>query len=439
MKDSGNSVGLHPPAALLRWLAEAAQLEVQINGASLKFLAGAAPVVRATTSTSNLERLAGAAARAELPGLLRWKQGPAELRLWLDPGEGLDEFQLLLESSSIAKYSIEALSYSPVDGAWIGAPQDVADLQAGILRPLFSERDVSAALPAVATAAMLDFEIPETQLAEFARSIDPQQLKTLSRKFLNRQFRRLVGGRKPSRGFLYLDQLGLLDWFLPELAAGRGLTQNRYHKHDIYFHSIYSCDAAPANDLALRLSALFHDLGKVDTRREGPDGECTFHNHEVVSARHTERIMRRFGFEPQLSKKVRFLVRNHMFHYTDEWTDRAVRRFTRRVSPDLLEDLIRLRLADRTGSGKRTALPRAIKELIRHIERIRREEAELKVRDLAIDGNDLIAMGMPPGPAMGALLAELLRLVKTGQLANDPEALRQRARNAQPETAGAAR
>ena len=99
-----------------------------------------------------------------------------------------------------------------------------------------------------------------------------------------------------------------------------------------------------------------------------------------------------------------------------------------KVSPSQLEDLIALRLADRKGSGKRQALPRAIKDLIRHIEEIKQQEAELKIRDLKIDGNDLMQMGMEPGPGMGDLLKGLLDRVKSGEIPNERDVLLQEAR-----------
>jgi hypothetical protein len=176
------------------------------------------------------------------------------------------------------------------------------------------------------------------------------------------------------------------------------------------------------------LSGLFHDIGKVDTRRERSEGEVTFYNHEIVSAKHADHILKRFGFPYELRKRVRFLVRNHMFHYTSEWSDRAIRRFMRKVEPETLEDLITLRLADRKGSGKKQALPRAIRELIRHIEDVKEKEAELKVRDLAIDGHALMDLGMEPGPRMGEILNELLDRVKSGELENLEDLLKQEAK-----------
>lgn len=239
---------------------------------------------------------------------------------------------------------------------------------------------------------------------------------------LRQAFETLVMGQKPSSGFLALRDAGALAWLIPELAQGYGLSQNEYHVHDIFFHCIFACDASQP-DLALRLAGLLHDIGKSRTRRMGEDGVPTFHNHEVVGARQTVRILKRIGFDDELIDRVTFLVRNHMFHYTPDWTDQAVRKFMRRVSPEQMRDLIELRIADRKASGKRASVPRPVYDFLSHMERIRKEDMRMKVRDLAIDGHRLMEMGLEPGPAMGELLNRLLARVTSGELENEAPAL----------------
>lgn len=439
--------GLKPPDDLVEWFARAAgDLPGEISGESLKFFAAGLPVARLVVAADRFPDLAAAIQRRELtlPNVTRAFVQPGEARIYLQLADRTEEYQLLIRPEAAADgeeaLSIDSLRWSagPLQassaaretGRWRGPAAGLADLESRTLRPLRLPEATRAdlILRFVSLAAMLDFAPSADALAAFQAGYRREDAAALGRKFLNRQFKRLLCGARPSRGFLLMEEIGMLDWFLPELRAGLGLTQNRYHKYDVFYHCIYTCDAVPEPDLKLRLSALFHDLGKVDTRRVLPNGEATFHNHEVIGAKHTERIMRRFGFEPDLLKKVRFLVRHHMFHYTAEWTDRAVRRFTKKTPPDMLEDLIRLRLADRKGSGKRTALPQAIKDLMRHIARIRAEEAELKTRDLKINGHRLMELGMAPGRPMGDLLRDLLEAVKAGRLPNESDALEAEAR-----------
>ena len=345
------------------------------------------------------------------------------------PGTGL-RFQIRFPEESPSSpsgptLSTDLLIYDPRVNRWVGPAESEEDLRNGTLRPDLSTRwDNDTILELAGLASRMDAELPREMVGALSWIFSPETAASLPKRFLQKQLSRIVTGRKPSRGFQLLDDLGALEWFLPELYAARGLAQNRYHRYDIFTHSVYTCDAIPEGDLILRLAGLIHDLGKVETRKEKPGGEATFHNHELVSARHAERITRRFGYPPAIGKRIRFLVRNHMFHYTNDWTDRAVRRFASKIDHETLEDLITLRLADRKGSGKRHALPRAILDLMDHIREVKEKEAEFKIRDLVLDGHDLMNLGIPPGPGMGEILKELHRKVVEGELPNEKESLK---------------
>ena len=241
-------------------------------------------------------------------------------------------------------------------------------------------------------------------------------------------FSMLFLGRRPSKGLLYLDSCGILEKILPELTAGKGVIQNRYHKYDVFEHSIKTLDALRKGDLVLRLAALLHDIGKVPTWRLGEDGEPTFYNHEVYSARMVPPIMKRLGVPKELGKRVRFFVREHMFHYTKDWNDRTIRRFLRRVPPEEIENLIALRIADRMGSGKKKVFSHSLQKFREHIKRVLEKEKELKVKDLDINGYILMDLGIPAGPIMGRILRKLLEEVKAGELSNSREELERRAK-----------
>lgn len=422
---------IQPPEALLAWMLSIPDFKYKIGGHSIKFFRTGLPVAVFEVPEEELEKLT---TPGNIPDLLGVRHRAGETTWILDLGDkfvtGEDaQFHCLFRSPQInaTTLTIDSLQYNLHSKTWEGPGRK--DFEEGIIRVLenasLKSQDV---LNLCGLCAQLDFKLDTDLLFHMKDSFREEEARKINKKFLLKIFRKIATGAKPSAGFLALDAAGCLDFFLPELARGRGLTQNRYHKHDIFLHSIYSCDAVPGPNLKLRLAALFHDFGKVDTRREKENGEATFHNHEVVSARHTEKIMRRFGFDPWLGKQVKFLVRNHMFHYTAEWTDRAVRRFIQKIEPEVLGDLIDLRLADRKGSGKRNALPRAIEDLMRHIEDVRKKESELKTKDLALDGHGLMEMGYRPGPQMGRILRHLLDRVKSGELANEVEALKEEVR-----------
>ena len=252
---------------------------------------------------------------------------------------------------------------------------------------------------------------------------DKTDLDALSQSFRRTIFRGIIMGRRPSAGLRLLDRFGLLEYFLPEVTAGRGLTQNRFHAHDIFEHLLRSVDGAMDLNEVVRWSALLHDIGKVPTRVETDTGEATFHNHEMYSARMVVPIMKRLAVPITVGQKVKFLVRNHMFHYTDEWSDKAVRRFVKKVPLEELQDLISLRLADRKGSGKKTEFPKALQKLIDHIDEIIAKEQEFKIKDLAVNGHTLMEMGIPASRQMGDILKYLHAEVAAGRAANETEIL----------------
>ena len=145
--------------------------------------------------------------------------------------------------------------------------------------------------------------------------------------------------------------------------------------------------------------------------------KSVFYNHEIIGAAITKRIMRRLKFSNHDIKMVTHLIRNHMFHYTNLWTDGAGRRFMRKVGLENLNALFELRRADRIGNGLKQGNSRAVQNLKRRIETIIEKENAITVRDLAIDGNDIMEhFKLNPGPIIGAILNYLLE-----EILDDPE------------------
>jgi poly(A) polymerase/tRNA nucleotidyltransferase (CCA-adding enzyme) len=226
---------------------------------------------------------------------------------------------------------------------------------------------------------------------------------------------------------------GNLKKYFPELEACYGVKQNQYHKYDVYHHLIYSCDAA-VKRLDIRLAALMHDIGKPVCKKKIQDGDWVFYNHEIVSTDIAYQTLKRWDVEWPLVRKVTLLIRYHMFHYQDEWSDSAVRRLIRKVGEDNLEDLFLLRVADREGNGYRSGEPAKITDLRGHIKKILDEEKRFKVTDLKISGKDLMALGMKPGPQMGELLKTLFEKVDAGEIPNEREVLLKEAEKLVKET-----
>jgi poly(A) polymerase/tRNA nucleotidyltransferase (CCA-adding enzyme) len=216
----------------------------------------------------------------------------------------------------------------------------------------------------------------------------------------------------PSWGINQLEELGLLRYVMPELREGIGVTQNKHHIYTVWEHNLRALDYAARKNYSLevRLAALLHDIGKPRTKRgEGPDS--TFYNHEVVGAKMTVQALDRLRFPKRLTERVAHLVRWHLFYYNvGEVTEAGVRRFLRRVGPENVDDLMKVREADRIGSGVPKAFPYKLRHLKFMIEKVKRDPISPKM--LAVKGDEVMKiLGLPPGPKVGWILNILLEEV----------------------------
>jgi poly(A) polymerase/tRNA nucleotidyltransferase (CCA-adding enzyme) len=333
-------------------------------------------------------------------------------------------------------FTVNAMAYDLGERRLVDPHAGREDLRARLLRCVgrpeerFRE-DALRMIRCIRIAGQLGFAIEEETYLALARM--PEWLDQVAMERIREEFNRILEQPQPSLSLERLHETGLLERFLPELSACYGVTQNHHHAFDIFYHSLYAVDQAPAESRVVRLSALFHDLGKLDTRRE-EDGRVTFYNHQSVSARKANAILRRLRYPNDEREAVIHLVQQHMFHYNSEWTDAAVRRFIRTVGLDYLDDLFATRHADTLGNGlRRSAQSAELAELRGRIGTILEKDAAFSVRDLRIGGTDLMSeLGIAPGPLVGRILDALLEEVLDQPERNEREHLLARARELRP-------
>jgi len=236
-----------------------------------------------------------------------------------------------------------------------------------------------------------------------------ERLAIVSAERVRDELDKLLMGEHVEEGLWGLVNSGLAEEFIPEVAALR-LEQDPIHQHkDVLAHTIAVVGRCPA-DRGLRLAALFHDVGKPETRTFGPDG-VAFHHHEVVGARMTRVRMRELRYARADIEEVANLVYLHLRPHTLKmgWTDRAVRRYVRDAGP-LLERLNTLVRSDVTTRDlkKERAVERRIDELEERIAALRQQEELDSIRP-PIDGHAVMAfLGIPPGPLVGEVMDLLL-------------------------------
>ncbi len=225
----------------------------------------------------------------------------------------------------------------------------------------------------------------------------------------------------PTDGLWAAVDSGLAGRLVPELPALR-LEQDPVHRHkDVLAHTI-AVTAKTSPDLRLRLSALFHDIGKPDTR-SFDHGGVTFRHHEAVGAKITRRRMREMGYDKPMVADVAELVRlsGRFKGYADGWSDSAVRRYARDAG-HLLGTLNELVRSDCTTRNKQKAqrLQQLIDELEERIVQLAREDREAAERP-EMDGRAVMEhLGVSGGPVIGRALQHLLAVKRAeGQLGDD--------------------
>jgi len=236
---------------------------------------------------------------------------------------------------------------------------------------------------------------------------------------------KMLASPRPSVGLELMRRTGLLGEVLPEMLEAIGCAQNRFHKHDVYGHTLAVVDNT-RGDAIVRLGALLHDVGKPRARqpREGAPGEYSFFKHEYVGKDMADAICRRWKLSTADRERVISMVEHHMFYYTPDWTDGTVRRFVRRVGPGTLDALFALREGDVLGRGFGEDPERELGELRRRIGDVAAADAALHVTDLAIRGDDVMGvLGIPPSREIREILERLLELVLDDQSLNDREKL----------------
>ena len=236
---------------------------------------------------------------------------------------------------------------------------------------------------------------------------------------------KLLLGSEPARALRLARDTGVLVELLPEFGPAIGFDQeSRYHDLTVDEHTFAVVQAAAdaGFSLSVRLAALFHDLGKPIVGWRGNDGRLHYYakpgfsaqGHDQVGADLAAGALLRLRYPNALRKRVVRIVRRHMFQ-PGKGDARRARRFLRRNGDELAFELIDHKQADlvgKRGSGGEPPPVEEIERLARFREVVEQElSSPHRLRDLAVDGNDLIELGFRPGPQLGGILHELLDAV----------------------------
>lgn len=330
-------------------------------------------------------------------------------------------------------FTINALAFNPQRGDLLDLYDGIKDIQAGIVRAVgepeerFKE-DALRILRAIRIAAELDFAIEEqTQLA---MGKSASQLAKISKERIRDEFVRILNSPQPKKALILSHNLGILQYMSPELEQGIGIDQTQAHSYDVFEHNLRSLQHAADKgwSFEVRLAALFHDVGKPKSRRWSEEKhDWTFHGHEVVGARMATKILENLKFPRETIDKTERLVRWHMFFSDpDKINLSAVRRIVANVGKENIDDLVKLRMCDRIGTGRPKEQPFRFRKYQAMIEQALRDP--ISVGMLKIDGKGLMEVtGEKPGPRLGWMLHALLEEVLDGPAKNTKEYMDSRA------------
>lgn len=322
-------------------------------------------------------------------------------------------------------FTINAIAY---DGKKIIDPfGGKEDLEKKLIRAVgdpdkrFRE-DALRLLRAVRFSSQLGFMIEDKTRESIKKN--SRLITYISWERIRDEFLKILASPFAAEGVMFMHNLGLLKYILPELERCFGVEQKspkRHHIYDVGTHLVQSLKHCPSKDAITRFAVLIHDIGKPLTFRRTEEGVITFYNHEIVGARLAEKIADRFRLSNKQKDKLIRLVRYHQFTLNEFQTDKAIRRFIRNVGKEYLQDMLDLRVADRVGSGAKPTSWR-FEKFKKRLEEVQKEPFSIK--DIKIDGYDVMqVLGLSPGPEVGKILQDIFKKVVEKKLENKRDVL----------------
>lgn len=328
----------------------------------------------------------------------------------------------LKEDLARRDFTVNALAYSEKTGI-IDVFGGLFDLEHRIIRTVGSAdtrfgEDALRIMRALRFSSTLDFKIEE----ETSLSIHKNRelLRNISAERLSSELKKFLCGKNAAN--LLIEYIDVISVLIPELSVLKGYDQRHFrHDKDALCHTAAVLDNVPA-DTVLRLAALFHDIAKPKCVSIDESGTAHYYGHAQKSAQMAEDILTRLKFDNETKSYVCELIRHHQDHFPAD--PKAIKHLLGKIGADGFEKLITLMRADDLGKKSEYFPGEDFFDNYRLIakEIIAREEC-FSLRDLAVNGSDLIAAGIKPGPKMGRLLDSLLDAVIEEKLPNDKDVL----------------
>jgi tRNA nucleotidyltransferase/poly(A) polymerase len=372
-------------------------------------------------------------------------------------GPGRHDFEIVADASLSVEedmrrrdFTVNALAKRLATGEIVDPLNGRADIEGRLLRSVsarsFAE-DPLRLVRALRFVSQLDFDVERgtlRQMREEAASVELVSAERIGGGLAADgmgELSKLLLGDQPAKALRVARDTGVLVQVLPEFGPAIGFDQeSRYHDLTVDEHTfaVVQATADAKRALAVRLAAVFHDLGKPVVAWRGTDGRLHYYarpgysdrSHEQVGAELAGVALRRLRYPNALRDRVCRIVRHHMFQVGKGDSVRA-RRFLAKHGDEVAFQLCDHKEADFLGKRGSDGPPpvEEVEQLHRFRRLLERERRQPhRLADLAVDGRDLLELGFEPGPALGRTLHELLRDVVEDPTRNTRPALLERAR-----------
>ena len=324
-------------------------------------------------------------------------------------------------------FTVNAMAYHPKKGVvdLFGGKEDLENCvirAVGDAKTRFCE-DGLRIMRAIRFASVLDFQIEE----DTAKAVHECKnlLSGIAAERIREEFCKLICG--PGAVHILRDYIDVISVFLPELGRCVGFEQNtKYHCYNVFEHTLQALAVCREEDMLTRLGVLLHDIGKPLCYTEDAEGGH-FKGHAPAGVKIAHEVLSRLRFDNESIRRMELLIEWHDIPLSAE--KKRVKRLLQKLSDQDILRLLEIKRCDRLAHAPEfRELPPELAIIPSVIEEIKLENACLSLRTLAVDGDDLMALGIPKGKQIGEMLSTLLDEVIEERLPNQKEALLQAAR-----------
>lgn len=337
------------------------------------------------------------------------------------------------EDLSRRDFTINSLAYNNKKGL-IDYFDGINDIENKLIRAVGNadkrfQEDALRMLRAIRFSCQLGFKIEESTYSAIKENY--KLIKNISLERVRDELCKILISNNPCTGLNLLKDTGILEIILPEvykLIDYTPLCNN--HNRDVFNHTLNVINNTD-NDLTLRLAALFHDIGKLNTLKQLPNGHCYFPGHAQEGAKICKPILSRLKFDNNTINKVSAIIYDHLVLDVNYMpTDGEIKRLLRRVGIENIFTLFALQRADINSLWDPIPFLKKVDFIEDRVNSIIENKEPLYIKDLALTGSDLmISLNIKPGKIIGEILNSLLEKILDDKMLNNKDTLLELAKN----------